>query len=94
MKELTADAFEALAQRFKADEKLHNEFMVRSIGFHPSDPEEVKTAYAIFLDRGLAVQRSETDANDLSLWPHICTMTSNIAAGEYAQCASQDPTMS
>ena len=59
VKELTADAFAALAQRFKADKKLHNEFMVRSVGFHPSDPKEVLRAHAIFLDRGLAVQHSE-----------------------------------
>ena len=88
IKELTPYAFETLAQRFKRDANLHKEFMVRSVGMHPSDPKEVLRAYEIFIERGLGIQLSKEDPNDVSLWPHICTMTSNISVDEFALCAA------
>ena len=35
--------------RMKDDEELHNDYLVRKLGFYPEKPEEVRKAYKIML---------------------------------------------
>ena len=88
VKDLTAASILDLAKKLSEDEDLHQDYLVRKLGYDPSIPAEVERSFEILSGMEIVI---ETDVDTYSMWPQLCLMTSNISVEEYAECLTLDP---
>ena len=77
--------------RLHEDVELHEDFLVRKMGFDPELPDEVDKAYRIMLWKQIITEKpSSSTPNEIganpdkySYWPQICLMIANEDAKEY-----------
>lgn len=86
---MSAESILDLARRLEQDEDLHQDYLVRKLGYDPSIPAEVEKSLEILSGASIITQIS---GDTYSTWPQLCLMTQNISAAEYADCVSKDPT--
>ena len=92
---MTSESIWELAERLADNEDLHQDYLVRKMGFDPSEPTEVQTALSIMTGKGIITLidegENQTEFENYSLWPQLCLMTRNISVESYDECLSLDP---
>ena len=73
LRDLTAKSIFELAERLADDDDLHQDFLVRKMGFDPSKSEEVTSALQILSGKEIITQISDDKENgsfkNYSMWP-------------------------
>ena len=59
--------------------------MVRKLGYHPEDQDELQRSIDIFIEKDLLLVNPEQTQEE-NLWPQICVMSSNRDTADYTDC--------
>ena len=92
---MTPDSIIDLAERLAQDEDLHQDYLVRKLGYDPDIQSEFDKAAQILIGKGIILPVTTSDSSDeqtYTTWPQICLMTNNLTVDGYNQCVSEDPT--
>ena len=73
LKDMTSASIWELAERLADDKALHQDYLVRKMGFDPSEPAEVSTALSIMSRKSIITEINEGENSavfeNYSLWP-------------------------